>query len=402
MSENTKGKSGSRDISELKARLGLKKGDSAGGRAAKGGVVPPPNAGKIAGNYVPPPPGIVPPQPPQPVIPDARIDPFGAMNAIAQQGAQHAAPQIVIVNDGQPVESVAQKSKLTYLKWGAMVVVPLVLGFVIGGISYKNQAYNTTITDAKKLTDEVKELRNGLQALVDTLYTAKQRGRENFVPSDKQLTADLKALVDPKAGKLRKPDPIRLFHSNLYSMDPKLVEDTMQFYGDFAALMVLLDTHVRLSERDAAKTRKDSDFVKKHPGTLGVIFHVPDKDNQRWARVKLVEIAPFCPGEKTPRPEGCGEAPPAGFGFRSDPSQPWQGPKPWTKDAISLDGVAMVENNSALFQTLLAGAEPYFDLLSYMVRIKDIEGRATALQELRKSIENRLNQKAQESKRFSL
>jgi len=33
LSENTKGKSGSRDISELKARLGLKKGDSAGGRA---------------------------------------------------------------------------------------------------------------------------------------------------------------------------------------------------------------------------------------------------------------------------------------------------------------------------------------------------------------------------------
>src|SRR6266496_3293275 len=78
MSEKGK-KPGTRDISDLKARLGLKRG----GDKAAGGAVPPPSAGKGTG-YVPPPPGVT---PPQPAVPDARVDPFGAMNAMAAQGA---------------------------------------------------------------------------------------------------------------------------------------------------------------------------------------------------------------------------------------------------------------------------------------------------------------------------
>jgi len=84
-------KAGSRDISELKQRLGLKKGGAAApatgstGRAngGSGGVIAPP------GLAVQPPPGMAQPQqPPQPAIPNAHEDPFGAMNhmaAVAQQ-----------------------------------------------------------------------------------------------------------------------------------------------------------------------------------------------------------------------------------------------------------------------------------------------------------------------------
>ena len=58
MSQNPK-RPGSRDISELKARLGLKKGAAAGGAAQPkqrngAGVVPPP------GLNLPPPPGVKP------------------------------------------------------------------------------------------------------------------------------------------------------------------------------------------------------------------------------------------------------------------------------------------------------------------------------------------------------
>ena len=82
---------GSRDISELKQRLGLKKATTttaATGRAngAPGGVVPPP--------------GLAPPPPPQPVIPNAAEDPFAAMNAMAAVGTVQRAPEIVIVHDG--------------------------------------------------------------------------------------------------------------------------------------------------------------------------------------------------------------------------------------------------------------------------------------------------------------
>src|SRR5690348_3416141 len=64
-------KTGSRDISDLKARLGLKKGGAASqtgatprANGASGGVVPPP------GLNLPPPPGLAPAAPPQPVIPN--------------------------------------------------------------------------------------------------------------------------------------------------------------------------------------------------------------------------------------------------------------------------------------------------------------------------------------------
>ena len=97
-------RTGSRDISELKARLGLKKGAAAGDRTSRernggqtGGVVAPP------GLNLPPPPGAA---APQPVIPNAADDPFGAMNAMAAVGTVQRAPEIVIVNDGKPVENV--------------------------------------------------------------------------------------------------------------------------------------------------------------------------------------------------------------------------------------------------------------------------------------------------------
>ena len=69
---------GAKDISDLKARLGLKKSGPAAAKAG-GGVAPP---GARAGGVIPAPPGA---QPPRPHIPDAKEDPFGAMNALAAQ-----------------------------------------------------------------------------------------------------------------------------------------------------------------------------------------------------------------------------------------------------------------------------------------------------------------------------
>src|SRR6185369_13137031 len=90
-------RTGNRDISELKQRLGLKKGGPAAGQNRG-------SSGQTAG--IAPPPGLAPPSPPQPVIPNAADDPFGAMNAMAAVGTVQRAPEIVIVNDGKPVENV--------------------------------------------------------------------------------------------------------------------------------------------------------------------------------------------------------------------------------------------------------------------------------------------------------
>jgi hypothetical protein len=100
-------RTGSRDISDLKARLGLKKGAAAPtGQSSRSnnGVVAPP------GLNLPPPPGLEPATPKGPVIPNAADDPFGAMNAMAAVGTVQRAPEIVIVHDGKAVEHIGQKS----------------------------------------------------------------------------------------------------------------------------------------------------------------------------------------------------------------------------------------------------------------------------------------------------
>src|SRR4029079_864637 len=134
---------GSRDISELKQRLGLKKATTttaATGRAngAPGGVVPPP--------------GLAPPPPPQPVIPNAAEDPFAAMNAMAAVGTVQRAPEIVIVHDGKPVEHVgASRHGAALAKLIVPAVVALIIGLVIGQIAKGANVYNEGLKDARSI-----------------------------------------------------------------------------------------------------------------------------------------------------------------------------------------------------------------------------------------------------------
>lgn len=392
-------KPGARDISDLKARLGLKKGGGAAEAPAPapGGIPSPPRMGG-GGGFVPPPPGVTPPQPARPAIPDARVDPFGAMNAMASHQAVQAQPQIVVVREGE-VEKVNKGRGAVLAKWLAIAAIPLVLGFVIGGISYKNQEYNATIADATGLVSEIRTIGKPLQSLTDTLLVAKERGpgRQAFLVGDKQLTADLEGLG------LKAADPAPLLHSHLYNMDTKLVEDTLLFYSDLRQLYALVETHVKLSKGDEKRIAKDSDVAKalRSGARFGVIINVPKKEGD-IPQAQIVEVGlPICAGQTTPAPAGCGTADPAGFQYRPDMTSTAWGSKPWAK-AFAPEQVVMLDPSAAVTRAVLQGAESFYDEVSYMKRIQDIESQTQALMERRKSIEDRLNRKATESKRFSL
>src|SRR5262249_35552306 len=155
-------KPGARDISDLKARLGLKKGAAAPGAPA--GAAPR-EGRQQRGNYVPPPPGVAPPQPAEPAVPDVRDDPFGAMNAIAARGAVQRAPEIIVV-DKQHVEQVAPTTNLA--RWGkvaAIIAGPLIVGFILGGINNGRSQYNRTLRDAQALKTEFGQLGKSLESL---------------------------------------------------------------------------------------------------------------------------------------------------------------------------------------------------------------------------------------------
>ncbi|MDB4953191.1 MAG: hypothetical protein JWO36_760, partial [Myxococcales bacterium] len=142
-------KTGSRDISELKQRLGLKKGAAAQttgqvagrGNGQSGGVVPPP------GLNLPPPPGV---SAPQPQMPNAHDDPFGAMNAMAAVGNVQRAPEMVIVHDGKPVENVGSGSG-SILKILIPAIIFLGIGVAVGKIGATAAFHNDGLKGTKSL-----------------------------------------------------------------------------------------------------------------------------------------------------------------------------------------------------------------------------------------------------------
>ena len=126
-------------------------------------------------------------------MPNAATDPFGAMNAVAQQGAVAARPDIVVINDGQPVESVSKGSAgARYGKLAGLIIVPLAMGLMIGKMSAGANQYNQVIADAAPIRDNVKTIRRSLTEFQVALEEAKEG--EKFKPGDKKLLAALEAI----------------------------------------------------------------------------------------------------------------------------------------------------------------------------------------------------------------
>ena len=393
MSDEPK-KPGSRDISDLKARLGLKNARPGGG-APKG----------AKGNYVPPPPGVAPPQPAQPAVPDARVDPFGAMNAIAAQGAVTRAPEIIVV-DKQHVEQVAPQSSLS--RWGkvaGIILAPLVLGFLLGGINNARSNYNGTLRDAKAVADEFQQLGKSLEGLNNVLLSARERGadQKSFKVGDAKLVEDLEHLnfQVPDA------DQMILYHKNLYLLDPKLTQDILVFYGRMKLLAQKVKEHTRLTKDMIAKLPPEARAKLGANSAFGIIVKVPTADEaSKGARPQadLVQLgSPVC-GDGKPH-EACPEGGLTGFQVRSETNAPWA-LKPLAGSDAS-DKVLFLRPSGVL-SGLLEGSPRFLDELQYIQRVGEIDALVSGgsgdggLLKDRIDIEGRLKAVADKGKAFSI
>ena len=397
MSDKDAKKPGTRDISDLKARLGLKKPAA---RASTAGIVPP--AGGKAG-YIPPPPGAAAPAPPEPVIPDAKVDPFGAMNAIAAQGAQTRGPEIIIVNDGKSVEQVEGQAHGTIwkVKMAALVVVPLVLGFVLGGINYDRRRFNNTLSDAKVLTEEFTQLGKTLETLNIALLNAKDRGKGGFVLFDKDLVAEIDALnftiVDD--------EKLIVYQANLYSLDGKLVKDILIFYGRIKALSQKLKDHQTITKRSLGTPTPTVGEKVPGGGTFAVLVKAPTPEEAQKGALPTAEIVqvgkPLCGDGKEMPQAGCPGGPPAGIQFRGDTAAPW-GTKGIPTGAADVTDKLLDLRPNVVWQALYKGSAKFLDEAQYYQRINEIDALTTDLVKDRKDIEDRLAAAAGRSKRLAL
>lgn len=340
-------KTGSRDISELKQRLGLKKGGQSGSSsslprangAPSGGVVPPP------GLAVPPPPGVTQPTPmqgqPQPVIPNAADDPFAAMNAMAAVAQVQRAPEIVIVNDGKPVENVgAGGGGLAKLLIPAGIA--LVVGVAVGKIGAGAASYNDGLKGAKAIlgdrnsTSSVTALKATLSQLDTLLDNARSTGFHPDKSLDKQLE-DLAKKLDVKSD--------LVFRAKENTLDAQLSGQILSFYAGISEVKDMIDAHIRSALADdmalatAAKKGKDAQVQAADDAYLAgqfpyaVVMSAPTDQEKADFGARLVELGPPYCGDKVSTTGHCdnGEQP-SGFAYRSEPGAMW------TKGDVATNG----------------------------------------------------------------
>ncbi|HSS02991.1 MAG TPA: hypothetical protein VLM79_38280 [Kofleriaceae bacterium] len=398
---------GSRDISELKQRLGLKKAGQAAagtGNGGTGGVVPPP------GLNVPP------PQPPPPVIPNAAEDPFGAMNAMAAVGTVQRAPEIVIVHDGKPVENVgAQSHGAMIAKVAVPAVIALVVGVVVGQIAKGANLYNEGLKDARSILGDdktpstVKNVKRTLSELDGVLDEMKTKN--NFRPdaaADKKL-ADLATRLDVKAGTVFR---------TASALDPEITGLIMSFYSGSAEVKGMVDTHVKAAKSDdlalaAGKTASTAASVKDHENAAlasvnavryGALIQAPTDTDKSDFGVKIVELGPpYCGGANPVTSGKCdnNEAPSA-YAYRNEPGAVW------TKGELHTQGSDSVPTKKLLLllpngtrDALIKGGEPGASEVYYVKRLRSLTERTKKLIDEANKLEQRLQAESNKSSRFS-
>lgn len=391
---STQKRPGAKDISDLKARLGLKKK----GGAKPGGVAAPPGA--RVGGVIPAPPGV---EPPRPNIPDAKDDPFGAMNAMAAHTAQtaHAQPQFVVVNDGTPVEQVQKKNRAKVMVIGGVALLALIMGITMGKISAGANMYNRTIDAAAVVRDDIKQVRDGLIGYQQILTSGKERGKGKFVPNDEKLTQELEAMPPLK------PDIEKVLGAFMYDLSPELIAAILSFYVDVIELNEAIKNHVEAAKGHEKVIQEGQVNIQGfNPLQYAGLIKEPSEEEAAAGKPVTVQVVqlgtPICEGETTPSEQGCpGKI--GGFRYRTDETGPWGVKKLAEADAgtVTAEALVMLDPSSKALQQLVKGGKATVAEIDYLTRITAIDEMVTGLIERQKAIESRLNNKAIESKKFT-
>jgi hypothetical protein len=265
------------------------------------------------------------------VIPNAADDPFAAMNAMAQVHAVHRAPEIVIVNDGRPVESVGAGTRTgIILKIAIPGVVALLIGLGIGRVSKDANVYNDGLRGAAELLGDdkapapstVRQLKKALADVDEQLVKMQKAGFH----TDHAATVEL-----DKLSKLLDVKPAVYSLVRNITSDGDLAGQVMTFYANVNEVKALIDAHLHTAKLDeteanaakaAAEAKIDPALNTELAGRIRyavVVSAATDTDKNAAFGAKLVEIGqPYC-GDKMSSTGKC-EEPTKSIAYRSDPN----------------------------------------------------------------------------------
>lgn len=406
MDEKTKRPTG--DLSDLKARLGLKQtpgvaSDQTPTAPAQPAIRPSARAATGTGSAVIPPPSIVGPTGQyQVVAPPAEVrrDPYAAVQAASPSG--HAP---LIVDRGPPLAiPETRKSQWPWIGGAvAVLLLGLAAGHASGSIFHARKLYNRTIEDAQRVKQEVEKLAQLDRQVVGAVGESMRRNAQRAA-FDAALVTALKELqaASPYANSegMRRVENT-LFRTNYAMMDDLLISRLFNYYNNTLRLVRAVEDFVDHAESKRAQIETYlKEGAESAARKYGIVL-VEDKGS--FFLGSLVEVGgPYCANEKATAAQKCSLAEIQGFEVRASGGKTWsRRPGKPAKGGILSDLVVPIVPD-AEWQSV-AGAKPGFLAHElYLSRLSALVSLSALVEKDRKPLLESLDQQASRPPLFAL
>ncbi len=373
-------KPGARDISDLKARLGLKKTNTMAAVTPQGEPGASPPGAPIPSGAVPSPFGAPAAAPAPP--PDPRRDPFSA------QQQQQAANLAAFYGIGQQLPGSADAVAGSMEKpkpWGLIAAVLVgglgifIVGSFWGGISKSRVEFNETTDHAIQIRDEVDKLEKNLASIIAEL----RRSTAGKVDPDQAIR--LASLG------LKKPDTGRIFHTNYVHLEGLGMERLFSYYNATIKLYDEIEVHGRKTNADKESITKFLENANRSDKNYGVVVDVGGP----IPIAKFVEVgAPVCPkeGQVDCKPDEL-----KGFKYRLEAGANWS-----EKPVRGKPGETVTPlQQTPLFKSVASGSVDAIAVEAYGRRLKNIIELVGELEKTHKELAADLKKTAERPKVFT-
>jgi hypothetical protein len=388
-------KPGPRDITDLKARLGLARGPAPGGQPA----APPPGRAPFPGAGTGPVPG-PPPQPFQGSGPPPGAYPpgmagHGAPPAMDPYAAMRPPPgrtfDLRPVDDGMPAQNVRSGGFRAAFVFGIITaLVGGVLGVGFGMTQSGRRAYNETNKAAKRVKTELEAMHKTVTqvALAVAQSSQRQQGDRSRAVYDPKLVEDLEKIkLDPR------PDTSRIFKVDYFRLPDLAVDNLMSYYYDSIAVYGEVERFIKRSKADKASLEA---FAAKQAQTGNANYGVVFAGGGKMVLANLVEVGkPVCKGGG----EECAADQLEGFQIRSNSGANWStrkvGSKPEGNILVPLD-------RTPLLESAMAGSPDQARMEQYRIRYAAIQLLLARIANTHKQLLEAINTASARPDMFSL
>ncbi len=368
---------GARDISDLKAKLGLAKGAS-----RKPGI----------GGEVAPPPGMAPanvPAPPGVGAPFQNVHSAGSSAQIPNQ------QEVIVIKEGESVAGVQKNKQWQRIgKLVAMGLLPLIFGLFIGAVKAQNGAYNAGLDDADNLATQVRTARTQLQTIQNSLLDNKSKGKGTFLVPDKELTDTLISLSN------QLPEHQQWKQIYATPLRGAVAQGTFDFFNEISRVRSLLVDHTKQSKLDDKQLPADVAKKLSIARRLAIVY----AGKSGGGAAKLVEIGGFiCPGGAVSgRP--CPGGKMAGFTVRESRKDGFgkrdlfQGD---SADSALPNGKLVPLASTGVLRDALIGAKNSVTNEAYKARLEQLDKLVESLIQRATNIDKALTAESRKSRKFT-